>query len=344
MGSEKNIHELIVRLFADEATPDEKKIIDSWIEESQENRILFNDLKEVWIQAKDEADDEEYHVDEAIERFLNRIRKKKNKEYHQTHRITNLLRYAALFIIFLAIPATWYWSQKTQSDTNLTTTILCAYGDRTTIYLPDSSKVCLNSGSRITFNNRFNQGVRNIFLEGEAYFSVRKNPESPFIVQTNDMDVKVLGTEFNLKAYPDEKKASVTLVKGSLQVSNNMETVMVIPGQKLLYETMNHAITIENLSDLAPEMEWINGRMVFRNESLGELELKLERWFDVEIEFADELVQTRRFSGILERESILEVISYFGNSQFVDYHIEGNRIIFRSENVHPLSDNKQSTS
>jgi ferric-dicitrate binding protein FerR (iron transport regulator) len=107
---------------------------------------------------------------------------------------------------------------------------------------------------------------------------------------------------------------------------------MITPGQKLIYKKDDHTLTVENLTDLAPETEWIDGRLVFRNTSLDELEKKLERWFDVEIEFADETVKGRRFSGTLERESILEVISYFGISQYVDYNIKGNVITFFSEN------------
>lgn len=330
MRSEKNIHELIVRLFSGEASPEDKKKIDSWLEKSHENKTLFNDLKEVWLSAKNKSNNEEYNVDDAIQNFLDKIKKEKEKEY-KMHRFSSILRYAAVFLLFLAIPATWWWSQKTPSDAENFTTILSAYGDRSTIYLPDSSKVCLNSGSKITFNNSFDNGTRSLFLEGEAYFSVKKDAEIPFIVNTSDMNVEVLGTEFNLKAYPDEETVSVTLVSGSLEVSNSKETTMVTPRQKLLYKKTDHSLITENLADLAPETEWKNGRLVFRNESLEELERKLERWFDVEIEFADETVRTRRFSGTLERESILEVIAYFGNSQYVDYQLDGNVITFLSE-------------
>ncbi len=85
------------------------------------------------------------------------------------------------------------------------------------------------------------------------------------------------------------------------------------------------------LDDVALDTEWRNGRMVFRNESLADLELKLERWFDVDIEFADEAVKRLRFSGVLERESILEAIQYFDYSKYVSYKIKGNTITFYSE-------------
>src|SRR5660398_29209 len=90
-----------------------------------------------------------------------------------------------------------------QQDTY--TTVTCALGDKTTMVLPDSSLVFLNSGSEITFNNNFKKGERQVSLVGEAYFSVTKDPENPFRIKTSEIEVEVLGTEFNLKAYPDEQ-------------------------------------------------------------------------------------------------------------------------------------------
>ncbi|MBW6534835.1 MAG: DUF4974 domain-containing protein [Mariniphaga sp.] len=331
MYFENDIHELIVKLFAGEASPAEKAKIDDWLNNNQQNKILFNNLKDIWINAESGDLPEGYDVEEAIRNFIHKTRSL-SESNNRKPRIYSILRYAAVFLLALAIPVTWWLAQKPGTPSaEAFTTILCAYGDRTSIVLPDSSFVWLNSGSEITFSNNFDNGSRQLFLIGEAYFSVKKNPENPFIVNTSDMNVKVLGTEFNFKAYSDEEAVAVTLVTGSLQVNNSREMAMVTPGQKLIYEKVTHTISIENLSDLAPETEWINGRLVFRNESLEELERKLERWFDVEIEFADDQVKQRRFSGTLERESILEVISYFGTSQYVDYSIAGNIITFFSE-------------
>ena len=329
-NNKNNIHELLVRKFAGETTSEEDKVIENWITQSRENKNLFSDLNDIWHGAASVNDEEEYDVDQAIRNFIQRTRSI-NEKRNQKFNIKHLLRYAAIFILIMAIPFTYWIAHNSASQNETFTTIDCAYGDKTTILLPDSSQVWLNSGSKITFNNNFKNGSRQLFLEGEGYFSVRKDPENPFVVNTSVVDVKVLGTEFNLKAYSDEKLVAVTLVNGSLQVSNSETTEMITPGQKAVYNKENYSLTVNNLSDLAPETEWINGRLVFRNASLGDLERQLERWFDVEIEFSDEMVKSRRFSGTLERESILEVISYFGISQYVDYKIKGNIITFFSE-------------
>jgi transmembrane sensor len=328
MKVENYINELIVRNFSEETTPEEIKIIEDWLSKNQENRDYYNELKDIWLISAPDTHTTNFDVERALCEFKSQagMNEKNNK---RTFR--HFLQYAALILLLLGIPLTYWISKNTGQAPDNITTVYCDYGDRTSIVLPDSSKVWLNSGSRITFNNNFNKGSRELYLEGEAYFAVEKDPENPFMVKTSNISVEVLGTEFNLKAYPDEAAISVTLVEGSLHVSNHKESAMIVPHQKLMYQKENHTISIENLSDLEPDTEWINGRLIFRNESLTELERKLERWFDVEIEFSDEQVKSRRFSGTLGRESILEVISYFASSQYVDYRISGNEVTFFSE-------------
>ncbi|QGY45419.1 DUF4974 domain-containing protein [Maribellus comscasis] len=245
---------------------------------------------------------------------------------------SKILRYAAIFILLISLPVVFFLGKNQGFSHETYTNISCALGDKTEISLPDSSKVSLNSGSELIFNNNFGEKGRQVSLKGEAFFSVAKDKHTPFVVKVNELEVEVLGTEFNLKAYPEEEKVSVTLVEGSLKVSSDNQRTIIEPNQKLVYDKQTQAMTKQILSDTAAETEWKDGRLVFRNESLAELELKLERWFDVDIYFADDQVKTKRFTGILERESILEAISYFGYSKYVGYTINGNEITFYSKN------------
>ena len=211
------------------------------------------------------------------------------------------------------------------------TTISCAYGDKSNVLLPDSSRVWLNSGSKISFNSDFKHGGRNVTLEGEAYFSVSKDKDHPFRIRTADVEIKVLGTQFNVKAYPDENYVSTALVEGSLMFSGNNEERIIKPNEKIIFDKKTRKMTQNKLADISSEIDWKKGRFVFRNESLEELEPKLERWFDVDIVFADERVRHRKFTGTLERESILEVISYFELSKYVSCKIQGNQIIIKTK-------------
>ncbi|HBL77679.1 MAG: hypothetical protein A2W90_02780 [Bacteroidetes bacterium GWF2_42_66] len=329
MYSDNEIHPLIIRFFSEKINNDERKIVEDWINESPENKKFFNDLREIWLASGANQNADSYHLEEAIEKFKRQIRGRKGSRIVRLR--TSALKYAAIFALILALPVSFYFGSRINTSNNLQTTISCENGDRTNITLPDGSQVWLNSGSQLIFDNNFKKGVRQTYLKGEAYFSVKKDSKNPFVVNASDINVEVLGTEFNLKAYSDEKNISATLVSGSLKVSSETQQTVIKPGQKLVFSKENKKMGLTELSDLSPEVEWKNGRFVFVNESLAEMEQRLERWFDVEIKFADEQVKQRRFSGTIDRESILEVIAYFGYSPFVGYRIDGNVITMYSK-------------
>lgn len=328
MRLEDNIKILLGRHFSGESTPEDKKNIEHWLMQNDENQKLYMELEEIWIMSDPDIKNQEYNLEQALCQFNARTELYESREKYSFRQI---LKYAAIFFLLIGTPLLYFLIVQPGSSSDNLTTVFCDYGDRTSITLPDSSVVWLNAGSQLTFNNNFSKGSRELVLIGEAYFKVKKDPANPFTVNTSDLTVEVLGTEFNFKAYPDEAETAVTLTSGSLQVIHGNKNSLLIPNQKLNFHKHNQETTIENLINMEPETGWVNGRLIFQNESLAELERKLERWFDVEIEFADEEVKTRRFSGTLERESILEVISYFGSSHYVDYNLNGNVITFYSQ-------------
>lgn len=330
MYSNSEIHQLIIRLFTHTISNDEREKIDVWIDETSENKKLFNDLKEIWLATGSINNSDEYHLEKAISKFKLQIQESRESRIIRLFRIS-VIKYAAILFIILALPFSFYLGSKIYSSNNSQTVISCENGDRSNVTLPDGSQVWLNSGSQLVFDNDFKKGVRQTYLTGEAYFSVKKDSKNPFRVNTLDVNIEVLGTEFNLKAYPEDKDISATLVTGSLKVSSKTQHTIIKPKQKLIFSKENSKMGLIELNDLSPEVEWKNGRLVFLNESLEEMKPRLERWFDVEIEFADEQVSQRRFSGTIDRESILEAIAYFGFSPFVAYRIDGNVIRFYSK-------------
>jgi len=321
---------LIIRLFSGEADPDEKKKIEEWLGQSAGNKKLYADLREIWLSAGTQSNADNYQLEDAIQKFRDQIRSEKYRLKNQLN-LQQFLKYAAILILILGLPFSYYIGTRSAKPDNSTTTISCAFGDKSSIVLPDSSRVWLNSGSKLTFNSDFKSGARKVILEGEAFFSVSKDKEHPFRVKTADLDIEVLGTKFNVKAYPDENLVSTTLVEGSLEISSQYQNTRIKPDQRLVFSKESKKMAVLEISDTAADTEWKDGRFVFRNESLGELAPKLRRWFDVDIVFADERAKQRRFTGVLERESILEVISYFDLSNYVECRIQGNKIIIKSE-------------
>lgn len=330
MENKTDINIQLLRLFSGDADPAEKKRIAAWLDQSDENKKLYSDLREIWLSSGIESNADDYHLEDAIRKFRSQIGKEKLSKGKRID-FNRFLKYAAVFILLLALPFSYYFGTQSNSSDQSMTTISCAYGDKSSIVLPDSSRVWLNSGSKLTFSSNFKNG-RKVSLEGEAFFSVAKDKNHPFRVKTTDVEVEVLGTKFNLKAYPEENSVSTTLIEGSVNISSKYQRALMKPDQKLVFDKGSKKMQVQQLTDTSPDTEWKEGRFVFRNESLGELKPKLERWFDVDIVFGDEQVKDRRFTGVLGRESILEAISYFDLSNFVTCRIQGNKIIINSQN------------
>jgi ferric-dicitrate binding protein FerR (iron transport regulator) len=330
MGTGNDIYTQIVRLFSGGASREEMKNVERWLELSVENRRKYEELKDVWLSCGAKNNIDLYDLKQAIEKFRSKIQEKEKQRKIKLIRLREMMKYAAIVILLLALPFSYYMGTRGTKSDGLVTTITCAYGDKTEIVLPDSSRVWLNSGSKMTFNNDFTLS-RKLILEGEAYFSVTKNEKSPFQVATSDLEVEVTGTEFNVSAYPDDNFISASLVEGRIRVSNQYGKRAIEPNQKLVFDKTSRSMHLYELQDMATETDWIRGRLVFREESLENIKLRLERWFDVDVVFADEKVKKSRFTGMLEKENVMEAVFYFNHSSSVSSRVEGKKIIFYSK-------------
>lgn len=281
--------------------------------------------------------------------------------------LPTFLRYAAIFISAVAI--TWFFKPSSSSDLSANKAhffnIKVAYGSKTTIELPDSSLVILNSGSTLSYPDKFETASRTVKLTGEAFFEVKKNSRRPFYVQTKDVTIKVLGTKFNVKSYPDELTSETTLVSGSVEISqNNTEIdktkkkstapIFLKPNQKAIF-TRTTGIT--ELKDLAKEktkepiktqpaipvllvakiavqdqkdteidIAWKNNKLILNNDSFGEIIKVLERWYNVEIILKNPSLADVRFSAKFDRESISDVLNALNIIEPFHYEINKNMI------------------
>lgn len=198
--------------------------------------------------------------------------------------------------------------QKLKMDEHGYSTLVVPYGRRADVLLADGSRVWLNSGSRLVYPNTFKGSKREVYLQGEAFFEVSHNKQQPFHVYVNDVDVKVLGTSFNVRAYPDEKNLKTTLVTGSVELSaeQNKKRARLIPGRMAIYENGNQF----NIHTVNTEIQtsWKSGYLYLRNEPLQNLLKTLERYYNVPVALEDS-EEDRYFSGRLTLQNdIKEVI------------------------------------
>ncbi|NHF58605.1 DUF4974 domain-containing protein [Flavobacteriaceae bacterium TP-CH-4] len=211
-------------------------------------------------------------------------------------------------------------------------TLKVPFGKRFAIKLSDGTKVFLNSGSSMRFPVAFVEGHdRTVFLEGEAFFDVTHDKKHPFIVVSEELQVEVLGTTFNLSNYPEEIDTEVVLLEGVVELStakDSTDTVLLDPGFKGSYHKLNRGITLKKVNT-ASYVSWMDGSVVFRNESFGNIILKLERIYNVEIFNSNKELAKETFSATLETnyDTIEEVLGYFNKVHQIEYTIIENKII-----------------
>ena len=175
------------------------------------------------------------------------------------------------------------------------------------VVLSDGTKVWVNSESAIGFNSHFSPDRRIVELEGEAYFEVAKDSLRPFIVKTNNMDVRVLGTQFNVKAYPDEEYTYTTLNEGSVKLTMGNQCTEMAPNQQVVLSNSSGTFQQKNV-DASIYSAWIDGKFIFKDEPLENIMLALGRWYDVKIFFQNQNIMQERFSMSVDRYDNIEVL------------------------------------
>lgn len=205
-----------------------------------------------------------------------------------------------------------------------------AYGSRSNLLLPDGTRVWLNSGSRMVYPDRFSKDSRDVYLKGEAFFDVKSIPGKNFIVRTDDIRIRVTGTKFNVKSYPEEKTIETTLVSGSVTIERKQSepVVHLKPQEIAVYQKESRKLTISKISELTGEGEgkvttgritlprtenvltgWIDEKLVFQNERFEDLALRMERWYNVRIMIEDSTLREVRFTGSFEKETIEQALA-----------------------------------
>jgi ferric-dicitrate binding protein FerR (iron transport regulator) len=208
--------------------------------------------------------------------------------------------------------------------------------------MADGTKVWLNAGSNIKYNADYNKHDREIFLEGEAYFEVAKNPDKAFHVYADKIVVHALGTKFNVKAYAEENVVETTLIEGSVSVdvkSLTSQRVFLKPKEQVFYykpvlqQNGSEKILVSKGINPALYTSWINDQLMISNETLESLTVKLGRKYDVVFHFEDNSLRKLRFTGLLENETIEQILEVLKLSSSVNYRINERQIWIIKKNT-----------
>lgn len=305
--------------------PDEYTLVSDFLADKKNEPVIFDLIKPFWDRDMQEETEVPKPNPELREKILQTIRQ---NERNLVQRKLKLYRFAvkiaAVLVVGLVITTAFFFRKSArtndlasiQEPAGTLQTISAPYGAKTNLTLPDGSSVWLNSGSSLSFNTKFGKD-RLVTLKGEAFFEVRKNG-TPFIVSTKDGEIEVRGTTFNVKDYEGET-LQTTLLEGVVKVRKKYrsEEVLLEPGQQAgIFGT---ELKVKNV-DTDLYSSWKDGKLIFRNEYLPEVAKRLERWYNVKIELAnDKRLSEISYTGTLEMESFSEVLQLLKVTAPIDF-------------------------
>jgi ferric-dicitrate binding protein FerR (iron transport regulator) len=330
---EKHIDELIITYLTKGLDKDAFSKLKNWISTSPENEKYFMQQQEIWFSAINKNEEVLYNKEKAFLKFKHRIKNQSigGKINKKRYNFNQLYRYAAIIPLLCMISYFSYWKGETNVKEAFSEIIVeSPLGSRTKLYLPDGTLVWLNAGSRLAYSQGFGMDDRNIQLSGEGYFEVKRNERIPFEIKTKDLQVKVLGTKFNFRNYPEDTEAIVSLVKGKVALNNllkNEKEVILYPNERVILNKKNCQMQIESVN-ASNALEWTNGYLFFDEELLPDILKKLERSYNVKIHIANDSLKAYRFYGnfIRREQSIQEILEVLSLTQKIHYTIKEHNI------------------
>lgn len=359
------IIELIVSYLDGQLDDDRMNTLKTWIHANKANQKFFDDMRELWLASTVSHVRKPFNKDVAYRLFLSRTSGKKIPLHSHKKNppfSTWFLRIAAALVIGFIIGAGLFWPNANEEKCgNIPVAhyeTIVPFGSISRLVLADGTRVWLNAGSKFRYSTDFGQKNREVYLEGEGYFDIAKDTTMAFIVKTDKIDVKALGTSFNVKAYPGEANIETILVEGKVTIDDK---IILAPNEKCIYSRKNEQLIIEKKDTHHKEIElveetgkeaqvilnttriietstdpviqtsWKDDLWRIERETLSSLAVKLERKYNVKIHFADNQSKAMSINATLKDESIEQVLSFLQLSVPIDFKIKGKDITLKED-------------
>jgi len=372
MHSDDRLWVLIARKLSGEATAAELAELQARLGENASDQYLFEMLNTYWAQHPEMQEDLNSDADDKFNRILEMGEESSETEDGDDEGKLPLVPFrsntrrnwawAGSIAAMLVVGVGFYLNSDKKQEKPATpvvqsqqSEVMAKRGTRSKIILPDGSQVLLNSDSKLSYLNSFNNVLREVSLEGEAFFDVVKDPKHPFVVHTSGIDIKVLGTAFNVKSYQQDPTIEATLLRGMIEVTTRADIktpkVILQPHEKLIFKKLGSELTVNDkaaekksttekgadpriaITSLGSkpdsairETSWIYNTLIFDKETFQEVSLKMERWYNVKFTFQDERLMNNRITGTFQNETIQEALEALKLVVKFDYIMDGNNV------------------
>jgi ferric-dicitrate binding protein FerR (iron transport regulator) len=350
--SEKRLWNLLALKLSGESTHEDLCELQNYLEQFPEFKNIADNIEVYWNEKNeledinDEMEEERFHLilnaenDDELKQAGNNaapVIKSTGKKYQ-------FFFAAAAIIVLLVIGLPYLFNFKNTENIGSDfpgkkgiQQVLVKPGSKSKIVLPDGTVVRLNGSSKLSYHKDFNKKFREVYLDGEAYFDVTKNAKHPFIVHTSSIDIRVLGTSFNVKSYDQDSTIETTLLRGSIEVFNKNDEsapkVILKPNEKLVFRKIDDEINQANKKMIAEsstiipdgnisictlpankpdslkeETSWLYNKLLIDNDDFLKMAQKMERWYGVKIKILSPQLEKYHFKGIFDNETVEEAL------------------------------------
>ncbi len=304
--------------------------VNSWFKQLEEDAKVKDHLFEKWKEFLNDEPEPNESLQHIFEKIQYNILLEEKKNAGNRFAWNFYRQVAAVLLIPVLALSVWYYlftEKRIETRTSSMASqswveISAPEGSRVEFLLPDSTSGWLNSGSKLKYPPVFTKH-RNVQLSGEAYFEVKHLSNSDFVVSVSDLDVKVLGTKFDISAYTDDAFTNVILKEGKVEVNGKTAGFhqVLFPNEKISYD---HCLKNLKVGKVEADdfIAWKDGFLVIDNEPLGQVAGRIERWYNAEIVIKDEKLKNYRFKATFKDEPLEEVLRLIEITTPIRYHIE----------------------
>ena len=326
--------QLIEQFLSGKISDSEEKELLDWISATPNSYVLFQNEQERLRPMIAKRKDEE--VSAQWKQLFYKIQGKTIIRANRSKWIV-VSAVAAILLVALILVSVFDNNNTGQFQAENSTEVITPSGEKASLILPDGTCVVLNSGSKLSYPKEFNGAAREVELHGEAFFEVSADKAKPFIVKTSGLNVRVLGTAFNLEAFPGTGEVNTTLVHGKVlleKVSGDkiMPLAEMSPFEHAVYKTDKEEISIQREKNIDQYIAWKDGKLVFLNASIEEVAKKLELWYNVSVRIESEELKQAHFTCTFTNETIDQVLNLLKISYPIEYSIvkANNRVDLNS--------------
>lgn len=314
-----NIENLLPRFCEGMTTEEETQLVEEWIEENESNRKIVNQTHALYLAADTLYVMQNLNVEKQLKNVKSRISRNKISGWEWTKRIAAVVSIPLLIGILLV-----YMTQNEHQEIARMIEIKTNPGMTTSIVLPDSTVVWLNSESSLRYPSSFNGDLRNVELVGEAYFDVAKDTEKRFVISTlHHSQIEVYGTSFNVEAYAKDNRVSATLVNGKIGFLFNDHTgithkINLEPNHKLIYQPATGETEVYKTS-CESETAWKEGKIIFNNTSMEDALNMLSKRYNVEFIVKNKNLKEEAFTGSFTTQRLERIMEFFRISTKINW-------------------------